>query len=60
MSEAFIDYLRVEVLRIQSELEQALSDLCPGEHKYTQHRDRRPPWCSACGYAVNGTKVRDV
>lgn len=26
----------------------AMERACPGPHQFTQHRDRRRPWCRAC------------
>jgi hypothetical protein len=31
--------------------------VCPGPHRYVQRRDRRPPWCGACGYTSHGLRV---
>jgi hypothetical protein len=33
---------------------------CPGPHEYTAHRDRKPPWCDACGYSDVGLHRREV
>lgn len=34
--------------------------LCPGVHKPVQHRDGRPPWCSACQRTIDGIHLRDL
>lgn len=36
------------------ELRQYVAAACPGEHELRQHRDRRPPWCPACGLTALG------
>lgn len=37
-----------------------LETSCPGPHKYVQHRDRKPPWCNACGYTGAGFRVKEA
>lgn len=32
---------------------------CPGEHRVTQHRDARPPWCNECGRDNEGNLHRE-
>lgn len=36
-----------------------LRALCPGIHRFIQHRDLRPPWCPSCGYGQDGVRYRE-
>jgi hypothetical protein len=38
---------------------QTIELVCPGPHKPFQHRDMKPPWCSACGYTNTGYRAED-
>lgn len=39
-------------------LRAAVLEACPGEHHPVQHRDRRPPWCKACGRTARGVLAK--
>lgn len=41
-------------------LADTIREACPAgnSHAYVQHRDRKPAWCEACGYAEDGTLIR--
>lgn len=41
----------------RANLADALIEECPGPHKPVQHRDFKPAWCEACGYAEDGTRI---
>lgn len=47
-----------EVWASANRAEELIAGNCPGPHAYVQHRDRRPPWCRACGYTAGGLNVR--
>lgn len=38
-------------------LEALIAGHCPGPHAYTQHRDRKPPWCNVCRYTAAGALI---
>lgn len=40
------------------QLAATIMSACPGIHKPVQHRDRRLPWCEACGYTETGGRVK--
>lgn len=33
---------------------------CPAPHRPVQHRDRKPAWCEACGYAEDDTRIKGL
>lgn len=37
----------------------AIRESCPGPHLLVQHRDRKPAWCEACGYADDGARIKE-
>lgn len=41
------------------DLADAIREACLGPHGYVQHRDRQPPWCETCGYAEDGTRIKE-
>jgi hypothetical protein len=55
----FEDRLRVVRQRL-AKLHEKLRDQCGGPHVYVKHRDRKPPWCDACGYSDVGLHRREV
>ena len=55
---AFIASLAADAAEAQRDLADAIREACPGPHSYVQHRDRKPAWCEACGYAEDGTRIR--
>jgi hypothetical protein len=59
---AFIASMAQAAIEAQHDLADAIREACPAghSHAYVQHRDRKPAWCEACGYAEDGTRVRCV
>ena len=43
-----------EVRRRLARLQASITEECPGEHRYVNHRDLLPPWCDACGFTDVG------
>lgn len=48
----------LEVTRIQ--LAAVVMTARPGPHRTAQRRDRRPPWCAACGRTAEGEQIKEV
>ncbi|KQY58341.1 hypothetical protein ASD11_01350 [Aeromicrobium sp. Root495] len=55
-----LDELRANAAVAARELRDHVAATCPGDHEPKQHRDRRPPWCKACGRDWSGIQHRDV
>lgn len=53
-----IDVLANRAMRAHDRLHKAMAANCPGPHEFVQHRDCRPPWCSAC-YRINDGRLVD-
>lgn len=47
--EKYLEILRENLGNAEDDLHEAVASLCPGPHVTSQHRDRKPPWCNACG-----------
>ena len=56
-SEEAIRALTLDVIDARQALADAILRACPGPHSYVQHRDGREPWCQACGYTAQGSRV---
>lgn len=52
-----IAHARAAFIDARLNLADAIREACPKPHAYVQHRDRQPPWCEACGYAEDGTRI---
>ena len=52
--------MRAQAVQLQVELDRAVYEACPGPHLPRQHRDGRPPWCTACGYTASGLRVEEI
>ncbi|GAA0528593.1 hypothetical protein GCM10010172_06480 [Paractinoplanes ferrugineus] len=52
--------MRKNINTAQMQLAAMVMTACPGPHRPTQHRDRKPPWCSACGRTADGVQIQDV
>ena len=57
LDQARIDAARVRVDLDEIALRDLVGELCPGPHRAVQHRDRKPPWCEACGRTERGRVV---
>lgn len=55
-----LTFKRRRALAEMADLERAVAKACPGPHAPVQHRDRKPPWCPACGRDAMGTRQADV
>lgn len=51
------DALRDVADKAETALRCAVIEACPGPHHPVQHRDRKPPWCAACGRTARGVEV---
>ncbi len=54
-----IAILAAHAAEARIDLADALRAACSGPHDYVQHRDRQGPWCDMCGYAQDGTRVKE-
>jgi len=52
--------LRTQVVALQAELDRLVWMGCPGQHRPTQHRDGKRPWCEACGYSDDFVRVKEL
>ena len=50
---------RLHIAELTAQLHNSVARTCRGlqGHKPVQHRDRKPPWCHACGRTVDGRMV---
>ncbi len=54
------DAINAQVAKVaaaQAVLQGLIAAACPGTHAPVQHRDRKPPWCTACGYTAQGEQI---
>ena len=60
-TEMRLSYLREDARDAIERLRVAVADACPrgAEHRPVQHRDKKPPWCNACGRDSDGNMRRD-
>ncbi len=52
-----IDDAARKAMRAHDRLHKLMRRHCPGPHEFVQHRDMRPPWCSACLRTNDGRRV---
>lgn len=52
-----IDAAAHKAMRAHDRLHALMAANCPGPHEFVQHRDMRPPWCSACMRTNDGRVV---
>lgn len=50
----------MDVVAASLRLADLIRGMCPGPHRYVQHRDTLPPWCPACGYGQTGARIQEV
>lgn len=48
------------VLQAKRKLNDLITQACPGPHVFLTHRDNRPAWCPACGYAWTGERIKEM
>ena len=53
---------RAAFIDARLDLADAIREACPAgsSHAYVQRRDRQPAWCEACGFAEDGTRIKDL
>ncbi len=54
-----IEIARKVVAVALAKLADVIREECPGLHVYVQRRDGQPRWCKACGYAADGTRIKE-
>ena len=55
--EMSLDELRRDVERAVKELDEAVLEACPSDHRLRQHRDMLRPWCDSCGRDDGGYPI---
>lgn len=53
-----LDQMRTNYLTARNHLLSFVTELCPGPHHLTVHRDKKPPWCNVCGRDLLGYQRR--
>lgn len=56
ISDADLDAGRDAIDELEHALRELVSAACPGTHVPVQHRDRKSPWCPACGRDARGAR----
>jgi hypothetical protein len=60
LEERLLADLRRRADEARANLQEAVKDVCPGDHAVRQHRDRKPPWCPACGRGDDGRRHKEI
>lgn len=55
-----LEELQTDARRARADLRARVLGDCPGIHRVTQHRDRKPPWCHDCGRDAEGNQMKEV